>query len=119
VQCQSFGLTIVEGSFAQLTEAAQRGGGLSFEDKLCLVLARDHGWTCLTNDGPLRDACKAQGVTVVWGLEIMLQLVEAGHVSADIAIAVAESIHAINPLYITRKIVSTFCRKVQSKGKTV
>jgi len=51
-QCQTTGLTIVDGTFAQLTEAAQRGGPLSFEDKLCLVLARDHGWACLSNDGP-------------------------------------------------------------------
>ena len=116
-QCQAIGLTVVDGTLAQLTEASQRGGPLSFEDKLCLVLARDHGWACLSNDGPLRDACAAQGVSVVWGLEIMLQLVEAGHLGVDKAIAVADAIHAVNPLYITQKIVSAFRRKVQLKGK--
>ncbi len=116
-QCQAIGLTVVDGTLDQLTEASQRGGPLSFEDKLCLVLARDHGWACLSNDGPLRDACVAQGVSVVWGLEIMLQLVEAGHLSADKAIAVADAIHTVNPLYITQKIVSAFRRKVQLKGK--
>jgi len=117
VRCQAIGLTVVDGSLAQLTEAAQRGGPLSFEDKLCLVLARNHGWTCLSNDGPLRDACKAQGISVVWGLESMLQLDEAGHVRAEMAIAVAESIHAISPLYITPEIVGTFRRKVHLKQK--
>lgn len=118
-RCQAIGLTVVEGSLVQLTEASQRGGPLSFEDKLCLILARDNGWTCLSNDGPLRNACKAQGVSVVWGLEIMLQLVKAGHVSAAKAIEVAQSIHSINPLYITQKIVDAFRRKVQLKCKRV
>lgn len=96
-----------------MTEAAQRGGPLSFEDKLCLVLARDNGWACLSNDGPLREACKAQGVSVVWGLEIMLWLVQARHLDADKAIEVAEAIHLSNPLYITRKIITTFRHKVR------
>lgn len=116
-QCHAIGLTIVEGSLAQMTEASRRGGPLSFEDKLCLILARDNGWSCLTNDGPLREACKSQGISVVWGLEIMLQLVAAGHVSAAKVIEVAESIHSINPLYITQKIVSTFRRKAQLKDR--
>lgn len=34
-QCQAIGLTVVDGNLAQLTEASQRGGPLSFEDKLC------------------------------------------------------------------------------------
>ena len=79
------------------------------------MLARDHGWACLSNDGPLRDACKAQGVSVVWGLEIMLRLVEADHVGVEKAIEVAESIHAVNPLYITRKIVNAFRRQARHK----
>lgn len=43
-QCHAIGLTIVEGTLAQITEASQRGGPLSFEDKLCLILARDNRW---------------------------------------------------------------------------
>lgn len=115
-QCRAIGLTIVDGTLDQLAEASQRGGPLSFEDKLCLILARDNGWACLSNDNPLRDACKAQGVAVVWGLEIMLQLVKASHVSAEKAIEVAEAIHVVNPLYITRKIVDAFRSKVAQKG---
>ena len=115
-QCQSIGLTVVDGNLAQLTEASQRGGQLSFEDKLCLVLARDNGWACLSNDGPLRDACKAQGVPVIWGLEIMLSLVEGGHLKAVDAIKVAQDIHSVNPMYITVKILSTFQKKVNGKS---
>lgn len=114
--CKAIGLTVVDGNLAQLTEASQRGGPLSFEDKLCLVLARDNGWACLSNDGPLRDACKAQGVPVVWGLEIMLSLVEGGHLKGADAITVAQAIHAVNPMFITAKILSAFQRKVKGKS---
>ncbi len=114
-QCLAIGLQVVEGNLAQLTEAAQRGGPLSFEDKLCLVLARDNGWACLSNDGPLREACKAQGVPVVWGLEIMLTLVEGKHLTPAAAIEAAQAIHAVNPMFITAKVLTTFKKKVSEK----
>lgn len=55
---------------------------------------------------------------MVWGLEIMLRLVEADHVSVEKAIEVAESIHVVNPLYITEKIVNAFRREAQHKNKS-
>lgn len=112
VQCRAIGLTVVEANLTQLTEAAQPGGPLSFEDKLCLVLARDNDWTCLSNDKPLREACKAQGVTVVWGLEIMLALVESRHLTAAVVIQSAQAIHAVNPMFITTKVLAMFQKKV-------
>jgi hypothetical protein len=62
------------GYLAQLTEAAQRGGPLSFEDKLCLVLARDNGWICLFNDGPLREACQN-----LWNQVIAFRVIDVLH----------------------------------------
>lgn len=114
-QCNAIGLKVVEGNLAQLTEASQRGGPLSFEDKLCLVIARDNGWACLSNDGPLREACKAQGVQVVWGLEIMLALVEGQHLTAAAAIKEAQAIHAVNPMFITAEVLTAFKKKVAEK----
>lgn len=80
------------------------------------VLARDHGWSCLSNDGPLREACKAQGVPVVWGLEIMLALVEGQHLSAADATQVAHAIHSVNPMFITAKVLAAFQKKVAEKS---
>lgn len=116
-QCLAIGLIVVDGNLAQLTEASQRGGPLSFEDKLCLVLARDNNWSCLSNDGPLRNACKLQGVRVVWGLEIMLALVERNHLSASEAIKVAEDIQAVNPIFITHKVLVAFSKNVFEKSR--
>ena len=113
--CHAIGLQVVQGNLAQLTQASQRGDSLSFQDKLCLILARDNGWSCLSNDGPLREACKAQGVPVVWGLEIMLALVEGQQLSAVDAIKVAQDINGINPIYITAKILAEFQKKVTEK----
>ena len=114
-QCLAIGLKIVDGNLAQLTEASKRGGPLSFEDKLCLVLARDNGWACLSNDGPLREACKAQGVPVVWGLEIMLALVEGKHLTAAAAIQAARAIHVVNRMFITTEVLAAFQKKVAEK----
>lgn len=36
-RCVALGLTPIDGTLAQLTEASRRGGPLSFQDKLCLV----------------------------------------------------------------------------------
>ncbi len=113
---QSNGINVVEGNLAQLTEASQRGGPLSYEDKVCLVLARDNGWACLSNDGPLRLACKTQGVQVVWGLEIMLSLVEGGHLEGVEAKSVAQAIHTVNPMFISSKILSAFEKEVDKKS---
>ena len=115
-QCLAIGLKIVDGNLVQLTEASTRGGPLSFEDKLCLVLARDNGWACLSNDGPLREACKAQGVPVVWGLEIMLALVEGKHLTAAAANHAARAIHVVNPMFITTKVLAAFQKKVAVKS---
>lgn len=57
-QCHAIGLAVVDGTLAQLTEASERDGSLYFEDKLSPILARDNGWTYLSNDNLLRDADK-------------------------------------------------------------
>lgn len=56
--CTRLGLQIAEGSLEQLLEAGAGGGGLSFQDWMCLILARDNGWVCVTNDGRLRSATR-------------------------------------------------------------
>ena len=70
----------------------------------------------VTSDRPLRDACKAQGVPVVWGLEIMLALVEGQHLSAADAFQVAHAIHSVNPMFITAQVLAAFQKKVAQKS---
>jgi len=62
-QCERLGLEVIEGETEQLIEAGQRRSGLSFADHLCLILAYDNGWTCVTNDKGLRSQCEEDAMT--------------------------------------------------------
>lgn len=109
--CALLKLEIVEPTLTQWTAAAQQRGGLSLEDRLCLLLAQARGATCLTNDRRLRAECESLRVPVMWGLEPLVFLVNAGHVSAKSAAAAVRKMHAMNPL-ITQSIVDDFDRKI-------
>ena len=65
--CGALGLEVVDGTLDQLAEAATGGGRLSYADRVCLILARDHGWTRVTNDGRLRRECETTGIAVLRG----------------------------------------------------
>jgi rRNA-processing protein FCF1 len=110
--CERLGLRIVEASFQQLAEARQGSRGLSFNDRVCLILARDSGWICVTNDRALRKACEGISVSVLWGLELMLDLVAGGHLAPEVALQAAQAIQLANPRHITDEI--RFKRKVDS-----
>ncbi len=110
--CTRLGLQIAEGSLEQLLEAGAGGGGLSFQDWMCLILARDNGWVCVTNDGRLRRACEEADVEIRWGLQLMLEVVDAGGLDAETAIEVAEAIGRTNR-WIGASVVEAFVKKVR------
>lgn len=112
VDCDRLGLIVVDPTLEQLLEAARRRGGLALDDHVCLVMARDHGWCCLTNDRALRNACGREGVPVLWGLEAMLGLVETGLLPPDNAIEVGTLIHRGNPAFVASAVLAEFERKV-------
>lgn len=112
-KCQRLRCEVIEPTLAQAAEAAAGTGSISFQDRLCLIIARDVRWQVLTNDRALRNACEEIGVGCVWGLEAMAMAVDAGHVSASDAIAVAETISAANR-FITPAIVDRFRRRLDS-----
>ncbi|HYX23720.1 MAG TPA: hypothetical protein VFC23_06160, partial [Thermoanaerobaculia bacterium] len=95
----------------QLLEAGKGTGRLSFNDRICLILARDGGWTCVTNDRALRKACDGISVPVLWGLELMLDLIADGHLTPESALQAARTIQAANPRHITAEILARFERK--------
>ena len=109
--CDRLGLVVVEGTLEQILEAGAGGGGLSFPDWMCLILARDEGWTCVTNDGRLRRACVDEGVDVLWGLQLMVKLVEAGELAPTKAVEVAEAIGETNP-WVSKRVIARFREQV-------
>ena len=62
----SLGIQLVEPTLELAQEAATHAGGLSFQDRVCLLLARENGWTCVSNDRHLRKACTRDGVEILW-----------------------------------------------------
>jgi predicted nucleic acid-binding protein len=112
--CQRTGLVVVEATMDQIVAAGRRRPGLSFEDHLCLVLARDAGGRCLTNDRVLRAACVAEGVPCIWGLQILLDLVRARALNRSRADRVAAGIRATNPLHISAGILDEFRKKLEA-----
>ena len=86
----SLGIMLFEPSFELVAAAAADRGRLSFEDRICLLAAKENGWTCVSNDKPLRNACRAEGVSLLWGLEVLALLVEGSALSPVDAKEVAE-----------------------------
>jgi hypothetical protein len=79
-------------------------------------MAQHHGWTCVTNDKRLRRACAEVEVPTVWGLELVIWLVEAKALTATAAQEIAEAIRAANPGYVTDAVMSRFAQKVRAVG---
>ncbi len=76
--CIELGIKLVEPELEQAMLAAERRGALSFQDNMCLILAKENGWTCVTNDKPLRRECKLEGIPLIWGIQLICILVESG-----------------------------------------
>ncbi len=103
----------MEESLDQLLEAGKRRGRLSFHDRLCLILARDAGWACVTNDRALRRACEELSVPVLWGLELMIRLAAGHHLAIDTAVTIANAIRQSNPRHITEDLLERFSRRLR------
>ncbi len=117
VDFERLGLKVVEPKLSHLTQAAAKRGQLSFRDRLCLAVASEAGFICVTNDKQLRRVCNEEGVGVLWGLEIMTALVLANAMSAEDTVQVAEKIHLSNPLHISRTLVNQFTKVVHGIEK--
>ena len=111
--CAELGLELVDPPLAQLTAVAQRrGGGLSLNDRLCLVLAKERQGACVTNDGRLRAECRTENVPVIWGPEPLVQLVRDGPLTPERAVRAVSQMQRANPRYITVGIVEGFIEKI-------
>ncbi len=108
----ALGITPVEPPFETAALAAQRRPGLSFYDTLCLLLARDNRWTCVTNDGRLRRECAREGIPTLWGLETLALVVEVRALPTADGAKLGHAMHRANPLYITERILEGFLRRI-------
>jgi len=70
-ECVELGIKLVEPELDQVMLAVEKRGSLSFQDNICLILAKNNGWTCVTNDKPLRRECKLEGIPLIRGIQLI------------------------------------------------
>lgn len=116
-EATELGLQIIDVEYELAAEAAKSAGTLSFEDRLCVLLAKRERWICVTNDKALRRVCETEGVELRWGLEMMIEAVRADAMSIVEAERIAWTIHELNPRYVTRNLVDRFSRKLRSRAR--
>ena len=109
-QAKALGITIVETPL-ELEEVPS----LSYQDRTCLYYVKHYKWDCLTNDVALRKHCLEAGGTVVWGLQMLLKLVEADLITATHAEKVARKINQVNR-EINDKLLQEFLDKLEEKS---
>jgi rRNA-processing protein FCF1 len=114
--CIELGITLVEPDLEQVMLATEKRGPLSFQDHLCLTLAKEHNWTCVTNDKPLRRECEFEGVPLIWGIELICILVESGGLPSLHAKDVILRIQQNNSRYITDDIVNKAFQRLEVRN---
>lgn len=107
-ECEDLGIAIIEPTLEEALQARSRErGGPSFQDRICLAIARHRGFICATNDKGLRRACGAAGVEVQWGLELAMRLVQGGHLPSEDARAIARQMREPPPS-ISASVLAAF-----------
>jgi predicted nucleic acid-binding protein len=119
IECDRLGLRVFEPELELLNAAGRHRSGLSFEDRICLLVAKRSGWTCVTSDKKLRRECVAERVPVLWGLEPMIALVRSGHLAVAEAKKAALRIQRGNPLFITDAVIEKFIRRIETARRAV
>ena len=71
--------------------------GLSDTDKTLLLLAMKHRYALWMNDAALHKKCKAYDVSAYWEFEVLQKLYKAQHITADVLLALADTLETINP----------------------
>lgn len=102
------GIIVIETPLSLLSSGAEVSRRLSTQDRVCLEMASANGWICATNDKVLRNACQARGVPLVWGLELMVGLVDRGVLPRRKARYVGRKRHKANPRSITDSVFRDF-----------
>lgn len=111
-RCRELGLTVIEVEPEVLLQLATLPRRLSRYDRLSLHVCRENDWICVTNDRLLRRTCGEYNVRTRWGLQLMLDLVSAGGLSASRAFETARRIHANNPHHISKEILERFSSRL-------
>lgn len=109
--CEELGLTVFQPELRIITAASERKGGLSLQDRICLLVAEELQATLYSNDKPLITAASAAGVRAQWGLELLLEMATAGEITCASASEIACRICNRSSYY--SKVLELFTSKLQ------
>ena len=110
--CRSVDLKIISSKKYVKELATKPFGGLSLPDRLNLYTSIDSGYSLVTNDINLRKACEERQVKIIWGLQLLLILIEKSEYSIDDTIKIGKLIGDKNQ-FITKEIVNNFVAKAE------
>lgn len=105
-------MRVVEPTTQQVLQTTDPPQNLSWQDHICFLLSKDYGWTCVTNDASLRNACLQAGVLTIRGLRPLIELVRMGQMDRATAVNLAQRIHEANPYHISSSIVERFVNEL-------
>ena len=115
--CARLGIEVIEVETERMLRAAEVESSVSFTDRLCVVVCREEGWTCVTNDSALRRLCKRHGVETRFGLGLMVDLVTAGVLTRRRAVAVARQMQVSNPMQIDDRVLTCSLDALDKRGR--
>ncbi len=107
------GVGIAKPELVQLAEAAQWRGPISKCDAVNLVLARDNGWTIVTNDRRLCKEAEIWNVRWVRGLRPLIMLVGSKHLSGASALSIARKMQITNPGFLGEEVWDAFREEIR------
>jgi rRNA-processing protein FCF1 len=112
-RAEALGIVVVTPELAMAREAAMAAvkSPLGFADWLCLLLAKEKSWVCVTNDKRLRAECDSRQVEALWGFQLLHQLVQCRAMTAPEALKAAEAICSINRR-ISASVLAAFAKKL-------
>jgi len=116
-ELMELGLIIVEPELEDAFAATSQIGATSFQDNLCLLTAKRHGFICVTNDINLRKLCEKEKVPFLWGLQLLIELHRSGGIPSSDAVSIAQQIHRTNPKHITAKIIGRFTDIIRAQSQ--
>lgn len=105
------GLTLFEPGEKSYSDAGSMNNGCSFQDRVCVLEAKENGWSVITSDKAMKNWCTREGIPSYWGLQVMLNLVEEGLLAKIDAIETARRIQDSNAM-ITEDILKDFIDKL-------
>lgn len=107
---KNLGINIVPVHLDDLAIAVEESqtGALSVYDRICLYTAKRMGYTCITNDKKLRAECKQNKVSVLWGLETIIQLYQKNGITRKEAKCIGETIYKNSHGRITKETYDRF-----------